>query len=163
MRISSAHLLGGLLTCSLLASAASAQQTCVTLKSEAHIEERYTDAQGKPATRLVAPAKVVPGNEVIWTITANNSCDKPAERVVVENSIPEHMTYIANSAMGPGTDITFSLDGREFKKQSELTVRDADGTTRVARADEIKRIRWVLTVPIQSKSQAFARYRAQVK
>jgi len=138
-------------------------KSCVTLKTEAQIEQEYTDAQGKSAKRLMPPGKVLPGNEVIWTITATNACAQPAEKVVIENAVPEHMTYVADSAFGPGTEITYSLNGRDFKKSAELVVREADGTTRAARADEIKTIRWVLSVPIPPKSMAFARYRAKVK
>jgi uncharacterized repeat protein (TIGR01451 family) len=138
-------------------------KNCVSLKTEAQMEQSYVDAQGKPAKRLVAPGKVVPGDEVIWTITATNSCDKPAERVAIENAVPEHMRYVADSAMGPGTEITYSVNGREFKKADELVVRDADGKTRPAGADDIKSIRWVLGTPIAPKSIAFARYRARVK
>jgi uncharacterized repeat protein (TIGR01451 family) len=138
-------------------------KACVTLKTEAQMEQDYVDAQGKPAKRLVAPGKVVPGNEVIWTITATNTCAKPADKVVIENAVPEHMTYVADSAMGPGTTITYSLNGREFTKQSELAVRDADGTSRPARAEEIKAVRWVIGTAIAPNSMAFARYRARVK
>jgi uncharacterized repeat protein (TIGR01451 family) len=140
-----------------------AQQACVSLKTEAQKEETYTDAQGKQQKRVVPPGKVVPGDEIIWTITATNSCDQPAEKVVVNNNVPEHMTYVADSAMGPGTDIVYSLDGKAFAKASDLKVREADGTTRTARADEIKSIRWTLGVAIAPKSMAFVRYRAKVK
>lgn len=137
-------------------------KNCVTLKTEAGVEESYVDAQGKPAKRQVVPGKIVPGNEIIWTITAANTCDKPAEKVVIENAVPEHMTYVADSAVGTGSDITFSLNGREFKKAGELSVTE-DGKTRAARADEIKSIRWLVGTPIQPKSSAYVRYRAKVK
>jgi uncharacterized repeat protein (TIGR01451 family) len=144
--------------------AASAQSTnCVSLKTEGQIEQEYTDVQGKPAKRLVAPGKVIPGNEIIWTITASNSCEKAAEKVVIENAVPEHMVYVGDSAMGPGTEISYSLNGRDFKRRAELTVNDADGKTRPARAEEIKSIRWVIGTPIPTKSIAFVRYRAKVK
>ncbi len=138
-------------------------KSCVKLKTEGQMEQEYADAQGKPAKRLVPPGKVLPGNEIIWTITATNGCDKAADKVVIENNVPEHMTYVADSAVGPGTEITYSLDGREFKKLSDLVVKDADGKTRPARAEEIKTIRWVIGVSIAPKSMAFARYRATVK
>jgi uncharacterized repeat protein (TIGR01451 family) len=127
------------------------------------LEQDYVDAQGKPAKRLVAPGKVLPGNEIIWTITATNTCAKPAEKVVIENAVPEHMTYVADSAMGPGTAITYSLNGRDFVSSTALTVRDADGKSRPARAEEIKSIRWVISTAIAPNSMAFARYRARVK
>ncbi|MBC7983958.1 MAG: DUF11 domain-containing protein [Candidatus Obscuribacterales bacterium] len=138
-------------------------KACVSLKTDAQIEQDYVDAQGKQAKRLTPPGKVVPGNEIIWTITATNTCTKPAEKVAVENAVPEHMVYVANSAMGPGTEITYSLNGRDYVKASELTVREADGTTRPARADEIKKIRWVFASAFAPNATGFARYRAKVK
>ena len=143
-------------------SAFAQQQACVALKTDAQKEETYTDAQGKQSKRAVPPGKVVPGDEIIWTITATNSCDKPAEKVVVDNNVPEHMVYVADSAMGQGTDIVFSLNGRDFAKAADLKVTEG-GTTRAARADEIKSIRWTLGVAIAPKSIAFVRYRAKVK
>jgi uncharacterized repeat protein (TIGR01451 family) len=153
-------------TCAALALSASAMaqdKACVVLKTDGQMEQDYIDAQGKPAKRLVPPGKVVPGNEIIWTITANNTCAKPAEKVVIENAVPEHMVYVANSAMGPGTEITYSLNGRDFAKAAELTVREADGTTRPARADEIKKIRWVFPSAFAANATGFARYRAKVQ
>lgn len=144
------------------APAFSQDKNCVTLKTEAAVEETFADAQGKPTKRLVAPGKIVPGNEIVWTITAANACDKPAEKVVIENAVPEHMTYVVDSALGTGSEITFSLNGREFKKASELSVSEA-GKNRPARADEIKSIRWVVGTPIQAKSSTYVRYRAKVK
>jgi uncharacterized repeat protein (TIGR01451 family) len=148
----------------LLSNAAFAQEKpCVTLKTDAQMEQDYTDAQGKPAKRLVPPGKVVPGNEIIWTITATNTCATPAEKVVVENNVPEHMTYVAGSAMGVGTEITYSLNGRDFAALNALTVREANGTTRPANADDIKSIRWVYGSAFAANATGFVRYRAKVK
>jgi uncharacterized repeat protein (TIGR01451 family) len=150
---------------SLMSAASSAlaqDKACVSLKTDAQVEQDYVDAQGKPAKRLAAPGKVVPGNEIVWTITATNTCAKPAEKVVIENAVPEHMVYVAESAVGAGTTITYSLNGSEFAKQSELTVREADGKTRPARSDEIKSIRWLVSTPIAPNATTSARYRAKV-
>jgi len=140
-------------------------KACVTLKTEAQLEQDYVDAQGKPAKRLVAPGKVIPGNEIIWTITAANTCAKPAEKVVIENAVPEHMTYVADSALasGSGNTVTYSLNGRDFLAQAALTVREADGKTRPARPEEIKSVRWLLGTAIAPNATATARYRARVK
>ena len=136
---------------------------CLALKTEGQVEESYVDAQGKPAKRLVAPGKVVPGTEVIWTITATNSCSAPAEKAVIENNVPQHTVYVPDSASGADTEITFSLDGREFKKAHELTVREADGKTRAVRADEIKTIHWLVVKPLAPKASVSVRYRVKVQ
>jgi uncharacterized repeat protein (TIGR01451 family) len=154
---------GVALVLAFCATTAFAQQpNCVALKTDAQMEQEYTDAQGKPAKRLVAPGKVVPGNEVIWTISATNVCAKAAEKVVIDNAVPEHMVYVADSAGGPGMTITYSLNGRDFAKAADLTVQEA-GKTRAARANEIKALRWQLSTPIPAGSAVYARYRAKVK
>lgn len=147
---------------SLHSFAAQAAQNCIELKNEAQIEQEYTDDKGQKAKRLVAPGKIVPGNEVIYTITARNLCDKPVDKVVVNNPVPEHTTYVNGSAMGTGTDISYSLDGNSFAKHEALVVKNSDGSTRAARAEDIKQIRWVYTTPINPGQVAFVRFRTTV-
>ena len=145
-----------------LLSQAALAQNCIELKNIAQQEQQYTDTQGKPATRLVDLGKVVPGTEVVYTLTASNVCDKPAANVVINNPVPEHMTYVINSAMGAGTDMQFSLDSKSFAKLEALTVRNADGSTRAARAEDIKAIRWTYTTAINPGQTGFVRFRATV-
>jgi uncharacterized repeat protein (TIGR01451 family) len=140
-----------------------AEQGCIELKSSAEVEEQYKNEQGQTATRLIPAGKVVPGNEVVWTITAKNVCDKPADNVVIANPVPEHMAYVADSAMGTGTDIAYSLDGQEFKPAAALTVRNADGSSRAARPDEYRAIRWIYKASFAPGASGFVRYRAVVK
>lgn len=147
-----------------LTSAAFGQQPgCVELKTSAETEQEYVDDKGQKAKRLVPAAKVAPGDEVVWTVTAKNICDKPADNIVIANPVPEHMTYVANSAIGVGTAITYSLDGKEFKDAAALTVRDANGATRPASAADYRAIRWTYRAPFQPGATAFVRYRAVVK
>ena len=145
------------------AAQAQTAKPCIELKNEVQMEQEYTDAQGKKATQLVAPGKIVPGNEVIYTITAKNICDKPASAVVINNPVPEHMTYVMNSAMGVGTDITYSVDGKSFAKLDALNVKSADGTSHAPQADDVKSIRWVYSTTINPGQSGFVRFRATVK
>ena len=92
-------------------------------------------------------------------MTANNVCKQPSDKVTINNAVPEHMTYVANSATGPGSDISYSLDGKTFGADGQLTVSE-NGATRKARADEYKHIRWVFKDSLQPGASAFARFRA---
>jgi uncharacterized repeat protein (TIGR01451 family) len=141
---------------------AQAAKPCIELKNEAQLRQEYTDAQGKKAVRLVAPSKVVPGNEIVYTLTARNVCDKPATNVAVNNPVPEHMTYVPNSAAGTGAEIVYSLDNKSFAKLETLTVKNADGSTRAARADDIKGIRWTIGAINPGQSSA-VNFHATVK
>jgi uncharacterized repeat protein (TIGR01451 family) len=148
----------------LLASTTAFAQdkACVELKTTAETEQEVVE-QGRTVKRLVAAGKVVPGNEVVWTITARNVCDQAADNIVIANPVPEHMSYVAGTAMGTGADISYSLDGKEFKRAAELTVLDADGTARAAHANEYRAIRWTYKAAFAPGATAFVRYRAVVK
>jgi uncharacterized repeat protein (TIGR01451 family) len=132
---------------------------CIVLKSVAEVEQVVVNAKGEKTTKLVPASTTVPGVEVIWTVTANNICKVPSEKVTINNAVPEHMTYVANSAIGPGSDISYSLDGKTFGTPEQLTVK-ADGAQRQARTDEYRHIRWVFKNSLQPGAQAFARFRA---
>ena len=97
--------------CGFGSQAFAQDQGCIVLKSVAEVEQTVVNAKGEKSTKLVPASTAVPGVEVIWTVTANNICKVPSEKVTINNAVPEHMTYVANSATGPGSDITYSLDG----------------------------------------------------
>ena len=139
-----------------------ADKACVELKTSAQTEREVVE-QGQKVKRVVPAGKVLPGDEVIWTITATNVCKTPTDNVVIANPVPEHMTYVAGSAMGTGTDIAYSLDGKEFKGAADLTVNAADGTKRAARADEYRAIRWTYKNAFAPGATAYVRYRAVVQ
>src|SRR5262245_7297642 len=127
-----------------VATASAQDKGCILLKTVAEIEQQTTDERGNPATRLVPAEKVVPGNEVVYTVSATNVCDSNADAVVIDNPVPEHMNYVANSAIGPGTEVTFSVDGGfNYGKPESLTMSNPDGTKRPASAGDYTHIRWV--------------------
>lgn len=144
------------------AFAQTAARGCIELKTVAEIEQAYVDERGNEATRLVPAAKVVPGDEIVWTIVANNVCATPAGDIAITNPVPQHMRYVGNSAFGPGANIEFSLDGAAFATPEALVVAEADGSKRTARAEEYSAIRWVLPRPMGPSESLIVRYRATV-
>jgi uncharacterized repeat protein (TIGR01451 family) len=147
------------IACSVSSQAFAQGEGCIVLKSIAEVEQVTVNAKGEKSTKLVPLAKVVPGVEVTWTITANNICKVPSEKVVINDAVPEHMTYVANSAIGPGSDVEFSVDGKTFAAADLLTVVE-NGATRKARPDEYKRIRWNFKNSFAPGAQGFGRFRA---
>jgi len=140
-------------------ASAQAPKGCIELKSTALVEKEVVDAAGNKARKMVPADKVIPGTEVTWTVTATNICQKPAENVTFDNPVPPHMSYVANSATGPGSDISFSLDGKAFAAPAALTVNE-NGATRPARADEYMHIRWAFKQALQPGATANASFRA---
>jgi uncharacterized repeat protein (TIGR01451 family) len=151
-------LLAGLLN----AQAHAADGRCIALKSLAEVEQEVVDAKGQKTVKRVPANKVVPGTEVIWTVTAVNNCKQPSENVTINNPVPKHMTLVANSATGTGSEVSYSLDGQSFGKPDELTVQD-NGAARKARADEYKHIRWVFKNPLAAGATATASFRATLE
>jgi uncharacterized repeat protein (TIGR01451 family) len=147
----------------LLTHAAHAEEKgCIELKTTAETEQEYVNEQGQKATRLAPLGKVVPGDQVIWTITAKNVCNKPADHIVIDNAVPEHMTLVPDSAVGAGTAITYSVDGKQFGPAGTLSAKDANGT-HTAKQEEFRHVRWTYQAPFAPSSTAFVRYRAVVE
>jgi len=146
----------------LTAGAHAADKACVELKTSATTEQEVIE-QGQKVKRLAPAGKVLPGDEVVWTITATNVCKTPTDNVAIANPVPEHMSYVAGSAVGTGTDVAYSVDGKDFKDATNLTVRSDDGATRAARADEYRAIRWTYKNSFAPGATAYVRYRAIVK
>jgi uncharacterized repeat protein (TIGR01451 family) len=146
----------------MTAGAYAADKACVELKTSGETESEVVE-NGQKVKRLVPVGKAVPGEQIVWTITATNICKTPTDNIVIANPVPEHMTYVAGSALGTGSDIAYSVDGNEFKSAAELQVRAADGTTRAARADEYRVIRWTYKTAFAPGATAFVRYRAVLK
>ena len=147
------------IACTFASQAFAQSEGCIELKTTAQVEKEVVNDKGEKSKVLVEAGKVVPGTEVIWTVTANNVCKQPSEGVTINNAVPEHMTLVPNSAIGPGSDITFSVDGKKFAPAGQLTVAD-NGATRPARSEEFKHIRWELKSSLQPGASAFGRFRA---
>jgi uncharacterized repeat protein (TIGR01451 family) len=148
-----------LFACGMSSQAFAQQKGCIELKSTAQIEQEVVDAKGVKTKQLVEVTKVVPGAEVVWTVTASNICKQTSDAVTINNFVPEHFTYVANSATGPGADIAYSVDGKTFAKSGEVTVLES-GASRKARTDEFKHIRWSFKDSLQPGASTFASFRA---
>ena len=136
----------------------------IEVKTVAEIEVTETDKQGKKTVKRTAPTTVVPGTEVIYTITAKNTGAEAADNIMVTNPVPEHTVYIDGSAFGAGTNITFSVDGgKSFDQAKKLTVKDAKGEARPAKAADYTHVRWTFQFSLQPGQEAPVWYRTRVK
>ena len=118
---------------------------------------------GEEVTTVVAVGKIVPGTIVVYTITARNISDQPLNSVVINDPIPEHMTYVMGSVVGLDSDITFSVDGgTSFAALDQLTISDGDGGTRAPEASDYTHIRWTLTADLAPQSTRSVSFRARL-
>ena len=125
-------------------------------------EARVTQDDGSTRTELVPAEAVVPGEEVIYTVTYTNISDAPTENIVISNPIPTELTYVQGSAFGPGTAVTFSVDGGQSYASPEVLVVVENGQERAATTADFTNIRWEVQDPLNAGQRGFARFRARL-
>lgn len=135
----------------------------ITQKTLGELETR--NEQGGIVRYTLTPADhVVSGDRVVYTVEIHNGTAHPIESAVAISPIPERMSYLADSAAGPGCDIDFSVDGGvSFGKPQALTIKLPAGQTRPATAADYTHIRWKMKFALQGGSTAYARFRAILK
>ena len=152
-----------LLTCGFVAATTSAQdQGHLNVRTVVQKEEVTVNDAGETERRLVAADTVVPGDDVIYTITFTNISDETAENVVITNPISASLTYVAGSAFGPGTVIEFSVDGGQTFASADDLVVGADGGQRAAEVGDFTHVRWTMENELEAGAQGMARFRARL-
>jgi uncharacterized repeat protein (TIGR01451 family) len=125
-------------------------------------EQVVVGDDGQQRSELMPAAEVVPGDEVVYTITFENISDESVQNVVVTNPIAAELTYVDRSAFGPGTQIEFSVDGgQSYAPAEELTVTE-NGTARPALPEDFTNIRWSMANELVAGAQGLARFRARL-
>ena len=132
----------------------------IQLTSNAEVEIIKTDASGKQSIKRELATEVVPGKDVIYTLTFKNVGTSSGNDIVINNPIPEHTVYKTGSASGTDTRISFSVDGgQNFAPPEQLTVTEANGNTRSAKSSEYTTIRWQYTKPLQPGNKSSVEFR----
>jgi len=155
---------GALLTLFLAASArGQVPESPLDIRSIAEVESRSIEA-GREVVKLIPADRVVPGDRVIYTLEVRNTGATALDAPVVTHPVPEHMRYVADSAVGPGAEVSYSVDGgHSFERAENLRVLGSDGRLRPAVAADYTDIRWQLKNSLKANSVAFVRFRALVK
>lgn len=126
-------------------------------------EVTVVDKSGVTKVELVEPAKVLPGDEIVYNITYANTGGDPTNKVVVTNKIPAQMTYVRDTAEGANTKILFSADGAAFVPREQVMVRTPEGEMRPATEKELTHIRWVVNAAVMPGEAGTVSYRARVQ
>jgi uncharacterized repeat protein (TIGR01451 family) len=135
----------------------------LAIKAIAEVEFRSTEG-GREVVKLVPADRVVPGDRVIYTLEVRNITASALPAPTVIHPIPDHMRYIADSAVGPGAEVSYSVDGgHSFGPAEDLKVPGVGGQLRPAVAADYTHIRWQLKNSLRANSVAFVRFRALVK
>jgi uncharacterized repeat protein (TIGR01451 family) len=135
----------------------------ISIRAIAEVEHS-SPSPGGETTKVIPADRVVSGDTVIYTLEVRNTAPTTVPRPVVTYAIPTHMTYTPDSAVGPGTEITYSVDAcRSFDAPENLKIQEPGGQLRAATAADYTHIRWQLKNALKANSVAFLRFRARVK
>jgi len=137
----------------LMVDSLSAKNSAVSLSTKSFKEVVKTDASGLKKVVLVEAKKVVPGDTVVYKNSITNRSKKSVNDMVLNNAIPKHTEYIADSAKcEKDCDILFSVDGgTKFDSADRLMVKIGD-KERQALPKEYTNVRWILTSALEANS-----------
>lgn len=146
--------------------ARAADKGAIELMSIAEVEITVKNDNGEKEVKRVEASKanVAPGDTVIFTNYFINIGQKPADKVVLTNPVPEHMIYVDGTAEGKDAKIEFSVDkGKSYNAPGKLIIKKADGKERPATAADYSHIRWTLEKPVAPGGKGSVSFRAKVK
>lgn len=143
-----AKTLAALLATALLlpATAIAAPEISINMRAEIEVT---VEKDGKEVIERVAAAEVVPGQEVIYTLSYVNASADKALNVVLNNLIPANTSYKPDSAWGENAATQFSIDnGQTFKQPAllayEVTNDKGEKQKRKASPEKYTNIRWIV-------------------
>lgn len=125
--------------------------------------ERIRPAAGSDAedTALDAIDAAAHADELIVSVRFANSSGHVLDAIRITSPIPADLSYVSDSASGPGADVLYSVDGgRSFGRPEELTMQAPDGNVRGAEPADYTHVRWVLRASLDAGASGVARFRA---
>jgi uncharacterized repeat protein (TIGR01451 family) len=100
-------------------------------------------------------------DQLIVSVEFKNSSGHVLDTIRITSPIPPDLSYVSDSASGPGADVLFSVDnGRSFGRPEELTLQAPDGGVRGADPADYTHVRWVLRASLDAGASGVARFRA---
>jgi len=147
----------------LLLSMVSMASANVSIASTSYQKMTKVLESGEKVEEWARTSTVVPGMVIRYVNSLENRGEKEATKLVVKNSVPNNMEYIADTASCQDACIvTYSIDGgKSFKKASELFLGEGKDRHQ-ARPSEYTDIRWVVE-KLDASSQSSVEYRARLK
>lgn len=130
----------------VLAPASARAEGDILVQSIAEVEREVADAAGRKVKKREPVKVAVPGTQVIYTTRFTNKGAQPAGNVVIDNPVPKDTTFVAGSAFGANTAITYSVNGgKSYDAPAKLRVATPDGKGRAAEPADYTHIRWRYT------------------
>ena len=138
-------------------------QAEVTLHTASYQEQVELLNSGEKRKKWIRAEKIIPGTVIRYVNTLNNKSHQPATKLLIKNTIPENMEYLANTAgCASSCRVLFSVDGgKHFKNPSELFVGRGENR-HLAKSSEYTNIEWILR-RLDRRSKSHVEYKARLK
>jgi len=139
------------LFCTLMLGAATFSTPAIALTATQTVEREVIvrHADGTQTVKLERADKVTPGDKIVYSLNYFNDEAEAAENIILVMPIPNEVQYLDGSAELDSVKTTYSVDaGQTYAERATLRVTLADGTSRVASADDITHIRWAIVAAI---------------
>ena len=120
-------------------------------------------ADGSVTYDYVEPGLVLPKDVILYEIVFENISDQEVSNIVVNNPIANNSKYRGGSATGESTEITFSVDGKNFAAADALTVKDQTGKTWKAKPEDYTAIRWIYKKALKPGEKGKVTYKTTIK
>jgi uncharacterized repeat protein (TIGR01451 family) len=120
-------------------------------------------ADGTVKYDYVEPGLVLPDDVILYEIVFENISDQEVSNIVVNNPIANNSKYRGSSATGDSTEITFSVDGKNFAAADALTVKDQTGKSWKAKPEDYTAIRWVYKKALKPGEKGKVTYKTTIK
>ena len=141
-------------------AASADEESDIATELVAEVRENVSTTPGREVYRFVPARMLEQGQVVYYTLRITNQTTVPLRNVAVVQPVPANTTYLADSASGPGADVSFSVDGGSTFSPADSLMMGVEGTKQLAQATQYTHIRWQLRNPLAPGATALARFRA---
>jgi len=115
--------------------------TDVALTSSVFVERSVPDANGRQTIVLEQPGTIARGDRLVFVLNYRNVGAQTRTAFIITNPLPRPVAFQGTSDSGA----IVSVDGgRSWGLLASLRVRDADGSLRGARPEDVTHVRWTL-------------------
>ena len=136
----------------------------VNLQNTIKKVETFINPDGLVERRMVDAIKVVPGDELQYTVRFSNDGEAAVDAgsIVITDAIPAHTQYVDGSAFGSGTDVRFSVDGESFAPPKNLMLIK-QGAQVIASAENYTAIRWTFAPVLKPGASGYVSFKVRLK
>lgn len=140
-----------------------AEEGAIRFSNNAFKQVISKSADGSVQYDYIEPKLVLPDDVILYEIVFENISNQDVSNIVINNPIANNSSYRAGSATGDLTEITFSVDGKNFAGANALTVKDKSGKTWQAKPEDYTAIRWVYKAALKPGKKGKVTYKTTIK